>query len=118
MKKRVLVIDDDQGISEVIKIVLEDNGFSADIIFDARNIVKKVTAIKPDLILLDIWMAGVDGRDVIKLLRDDGDTSAIPIVVISALTNTEKIATDAGADNFLSKPFDIDDLLSMAHRYT
>lgn len=118
MKKHILVIDDDQGISEVIKIVLTDGGYNVNVMTEGLGIEKMVEKLQPNLILLDIWMSGIDGRDVIQTLRKNKKTRNIPIVVISALSNTDKIATEAGAEDFLPKPFDIEDLLAIARKYT
>ncbi len=117
MKKPVLVIDDDEGISEVVKIILEENNYRTEIISDGEDLLERIKKIDPGLILLDIWMSGVDGRDVIKQLRASKDKENIPIIVMSALTNTEQIASEAGADGFLAKPFDISVLLETVEKY-
>jgi CheY-like chemotaxis protein len=66
---------------------------------------------QPDLLLLDIWMSGLDGREICKALKLQDHTKHIPIILVSANRDTEQIAHDAGADDFLNKPFDMDDLL-------
>lgn len=109
----ILVADDDPAILEVIKIILEENGYKVVTISDGGLVKKEIVAQKPSLVLLDIWMSGHDGRDITKLVKSDNKTKNVPVVVISAHNETEKIAKDAGADNFLSKPFNIDELLSM-----
>ncbi|QQG43886.1 MAG: response regulator [Candidatus Roizmanbacteria bacterium] len=111
--KHILIIDDDLGISEVIKIILQDGGYKTTVINNGFNIVKIVKKLKPDLILLDVWMSGIDGRDVAVLLRSEKKTSKIPIILISALSNTEEIAKEINADGFLSKPFDISELMAI-----
>lgn len=112
-EKHILIIDDDLGISEVIKIILQDDGYKTTVINDGYNIVSVVGKLKPDLILLDIWMSGIDGRDIFKILRKEKNTSKIPVVLISALSNAVDIANEVGANGFLSKPFDISELLSI-----
>lgn len=118
MHKHVLVIDDDQGISEVVKIILTENGYTVDVISDGNNLVERIKKINPNVVLLDIWMSGVDGRDVLKAIREDKTISKMPVIVISALTNTDKIAEEAKADDFLPKPFDISDLLMKVEQFT
>lgn len=113
----ILVADDDPAILEVIKIILEENGYKVVTISDGGLVKKEIVAQKPSLVLLDIWMSGHDGRDITKLVKSDNKTKNVPVVVISAHNETEKIAKDAGADNFLSKPFNIDELLSMVKQY-
>lgn len=118
MKKNILVIDDDRSILEVVKIILEENGYEVSTISNASFIEKTLQNKLPDLILVDIWMAGYDGRDVTQQLKSQKETSHIPIIVISAHNETQKIAKDAGADGFLEKPFDIEDLLSVVQKHT
>ncbi len=113
--KKVLVCDDDDGILEVISIILQEQQYDVQTSVNGKAIIKKVKAFCPDVILLDIWMPGIDGREVTKLLKREPQTAGIPIIVISALNDTEKIAKDCGADDFMTKPFDMDDLLEKVH---
>jgi len=69
------------------------------------------------LLLLDIWMAGVDGRDVCKYLKSQQPTKHIPIIMVSANQDTEKIAREAGADDCITKPFDMYKLLERVAQY-
>lgn len=116
--KRILVCDDDEGIAEVMRIMLEGAGYTVNIVNNGKSIQKKVAVFKPDLILLDIWMPGIDGKEITKLLKKEKSSSKIPIIVVSALNDTKKIADDSGADGFLPKPFDMDTLLALAKKYT
>lgn len=118
MSKQILVCDDDPSILEIIKIILEDSGFVVKILSSGKGIEKKVLEYQPDLILLDIWMPGIDGKEITKLLKRKKETKNIPIIVVSALNETEKLAKELGADDFLAKPFDMNDLLSKANKYT
>ena len=109
-KKRVLIADDDPAILEAMTLILEDSGY------DVKTTVNGQTEqfareYLPDLILLDIWMAGQNGRDICKRLKTNKSTRHIPIIMISANKDTGKIAKEAGADGFLAKPFDMKDLL-------
>lgn len=119
MGKKILICDDDEAILEVIKIMLENAGYEVIALFSGRAIQKKVKQILPDLILIDIWMPGIDGKEAIKLLKHDKETQSIPIVIISALHRNEisAIVKDVGADAFLPKPFEMQDLLSIAEKY-
>lgn len=117
-KKTVLVADDDLPILEVINIILQEKGYEVITVSDARAIEKTLKENAPDLILLDIWLSGQDGRDVTKRLRSNKGTRDIPIVFISAQNNVQKIAAEAGADGYLEKPFDIDHLVAVVEQYT
>lgn len=114
--KKILVIDDDPAILEVITLILEDAGYELKTTDNAQT-KRYMMGYAPDLILLDIWMSGVDGRNICKSLKSNKATAKIPIIMISANKDTEKIAREAGADGFINKPFEMDDLLSMVKKY-
>lgn len=118
LKNKVLVCDDDEGISEVIKIILNQAGYIVSSISNGKSIQKKVKEFSPNLILLDIWMPGIDGKQATKLLKRNKTTKNIPIIMISALNSTESNAHACGADDFLLKPFDMNILLSKVKKYT
>lgn len=118
MCKRILVVDDDLAILEVIKIILDEKGYEVATATDSVSLYDEIKDKKPDLILLDIWMSGQDGQEITKFLKANGDTCNIPIVMISANNEGLKMAKDSGADDFLAKPFDIEDLLSKVDKYT
>ena len=115
--KKILVADDDPGIVDVMQILLEDDGYEVITTMDGRKI-KTLCKKKPDLIFLDIWMSGMDGKIICKELKADPSTTNIPVVMFSANRDTKEIALECGADNFILKPFEISDLLAMAHKYT
>ncbi len=114
--KRILIADDDPGILDAVGIMLEFEGYEVSCIPDG-NVLLTMEDEFPDLLLLDIWMSGTDGRDVCKHLKQKESTSKIPIVLISASKDIERSAMDAGADDFLAKPFEIDDLLEKIERH-
>jgi CheY-like chemotaxis protein len=114
---KILVCDDDAGVLEVLKIMLESKGYEVKTINEGKGIVKLVSDYLPSLIFLDVWMPGIDGREVTKLLKRDPVTKRIPIIVVSALNDTKEVADKAGADDYLSKPFDMQDLFSIVDKY-
>ena len=115
-KKKVLVVDDNAAILDALKIMLEDEGYEVETTVDGAT-VKDIKEPLPDLVLLDIWMSGVDGRDVCRHLKSIPATKHIPVIMISAAKDTEQIAKDAGADDFISKPFQMDHLLAIVAKY-
>ena len=110
MYKRIIVADDDPAIVDSIAYILEDEGYIVEKTLDGGK-VNKMFKSKPDLLLLDVWMSGQDGREICKLLKSQPETKNVPIIMVSANKDTEKIAREIGADDFLGKPFDIEDLL-------
>lgn len=116
MKKKIIVADDDNDIVNVLTIMLEDAGYEVRST-DNDHLLKMVSDYLPNLLLLDIWMGGMDGGDVCKHLKSQKTTKDIPIILISANHDTQKIAQEAGADDFIAKPFDMDDLLKKVAKY-
>lgn len=111
MKKKIMIADDEKDIIEVLSLILEDAGYEVSSTANSET-AKKVHEYLPDLLLLDVWMKGVDGRDICKYLKSQNVTKNIPIIMISAHNETKKIALEAGANDYITKPFDMDLLLS------
>lgn len=116
MAKKILVVDDDESITEVIQIVLEGEGYATEISFDGSCIPAFPNNL-PDLILLDILLHSKDGRKICRQLKSDPKTSHIPVIVLSAHSDTGQLANDCGADDFIEKPFDVDVLISTVEKY-
>lgn len=117
-KKRVLVCDDDLGVTEVIQIILEENGYDVKIMQNGKGIEKKVLDYKPDIILLDIWMPGIGGKEITKLIKQSPTINHIPIIIASALNDASKISEEIGAQGYLPKPFELNHLLELIKKHT
>lgn len=117
MSKLILIADDDKGIVEVTKIVLEEAGFKTVVAQDSDSVHELIKTSKPSLLLLDIWLAGENGATLAKQLKKDTATKKLPIIMISANNNVEQMAKDSGADDFVAKPFDIDYLVTVIKKY-
>ncbi|MEO5591485.1 MAG: response regulator transcription factor [Chitinophagaceae bacterium] len=109
-QKKIMIADDDPGIVDSISIMLEFEGYEVSSTLNGAMLLQMENAL-PDLLLLDIWMSGIDGRDICKQLKEKPVTSKLPIVIISASRDIEPSALEAGANDFLAKPFEMDDLL-------
>ena len=116
MKKKILVADDDPGIVDAMQILLEDEGYEVITTMDGEKIYELYEQ-KPDLVFLDIWMSGINGSTVCRKLKTDTATKDTPVIMFSANRDTEEIAVQCGADDFLSKPFEIKQLLDVARKY-
>ncbi len=114
--KHILVADDNQAIGDALQAMLEDVGYHVTTTTDGKT-VERLQKDFPDLILLDIWMSGTDGRDICNQLKNQTTTKHIPIIMISANTNGKQIAKKAGADDFVAKPFEINDLLAKIEKH-
>lgn len=115
-KKKVLIVDDDLAINEAISLILEDAGYDVMATTDSTRVMRMIGQ-QPDLILLDIWMPVVDGHEVCKSLKNNPSTKHIPVIMVSATRDTEKIAAESGADDFLIKPFEMSALLAKVTKY-
>lgn len=109
-KTKVLIADDDPAINDALAMMLEDAGYEVVTTLDAET-VRQISADYPDVVLLDIWMSGYNGGEICQELKKRHDTKNIPIIMISANRDAEAIAKKSGADAFLAKPFEMDDLL-------
>jgi len=115
-KKKILVADDNPAILDALKIMLEEEGYEVETTVDGAT-VQDIKEPLPDLLLLDIWMSGIDGRDVCKRLKSNAATKHIPVIMISATKDIEQIAKDSGADDCVSKPFQMEHLLAIVAKY-
>lgn len=115
-KGTIMIADDDPAIVDALQILLEDEGYAVSATVNGEK-VTRMNGSQPDLLLLDIWMSGVNGGDICKELKGKDATKDIPVIMISANRDTEMIAQQSGADDFLLKPFDIDGLLGKIEKY-
>lgn len=107
----ILVVDDDSGIGEMLKVLLELNGYSVSVTEkpdEAENLIKSRDI---DLVLLDKLISGVNGTEVCARLKNNRATAAIPILMMSALHEAGEKCRNAGANDFIAKPFEMEDLL-------
>jgi len=119
MKKHpyIWVVDDDTGILEAMKIMLELSGYIVETLSRSSMIKDKLKHGIPALILLDVFLSGEDGRKIAKNLKADQQTKNVPVILVSASSKAAKNYRDYGADGFLAKPFDIDEVLAVVERY-
>lgn len=110
MKKKILIADDDTAIVDALQIMLEGEGYIVKTAQESE-IFKTVISEKPDLLLLDVWMAGLDGREICKQLKSDPKTQNLQVILLSANKDLSKIANESGADSYIEKPFEMDQML-------
>lgn len=96
--------------------MLELKGYKVELASEGDKVIALSTN-KPDLILLDIWMGNYDGREICRQLKNNPATGNIPIILISASREIEQSAKDAGANDFVAKPFEQNDLLEKIGQY-
>jgi DNA-binding response OmpR family regulator len=116
--KRILVVDDDLAILEALDMMLQDAGYETETSTKNGDYVEQSLKRQlPDLVVLDILLSGHDGRTICKQIKSQEATKQVPVILISAHPNAAKTAFEAGADDFLEKPFDIDNLLAKVKRF-
>ena len=108
--KKIMIADDDPGIVDAVEMLLEFEGYDVISTVDGSTVLDMKENL-PDLLLLDIWMSGEDGRDICKKLKQEPLTKNIPIIMVSASHDIKESAIEAGADDFLAKPFEMNELL-------
>lgn len=111
MNKKILVVDDGEDILDGIKIVLEDEGYDVKVLTNSMKVIERAKKIKPNLILLDYMMPGLDGGKATERIKKDSSLKNIPVIIFSASQELERVAQEAGADDILAKPFEIDALV-------
>lgn len=118
MSKRVLVIDDDPDVLATTKGMLGVHGFDVVTANGGEEGVAKALADSPDLILLDVLMPRVNGMEVFKRLREEPKTAGIPVIFLTAVGEETfvKSALMLGADQYITKPYDPEDLMAEVHK--
>jgi DNA-binding response OmpR family regulator len=112
----ILVVDDDPDISMMLKMMLEYKGYKVITAERADEIFQAITSHSFNLIIMDMLLSGINGTDICLQLKGKEDTSAIPVMMISAHPNAKDLCLQAGANDFIAKPFDMDDILSTIGR--
>jgi DNA-binding response OmpR family regulator len=103
-KKKIFIIEDDENVQELLKLIFEKAGYDIEISSDGQFIYTHQTKW-PDLFLLDRHLYGFDGLEICKYLKSSDQTKKIPVIMLSATPGVEPLAREAGADDFMEKPF-------------
>jgi two-component system alkaline phosphatase synthesis response regulator PhoP/two-component system response regulator VicR len=118
MALKVLVCDDERHIVRLIQVNLERQGYTVVTAFDGKDGLEKVKAEKPDLMVLDVMMPYMDGFEVLKALRREPETEALPVIMLTAKAQDKDVFEGYryGADMYLTKPFNPMELVSFVNR--
>ena len=117
---KILIVDDDTTITELMKALVKMEGHDATTVNDSLQAVEIAYTVSPDLITLDLMMPGLTGLELCKILHGDPKFTKTPIVIISAKDDPEsrRLASEAGAKDFLTKPFSVDNLIKKINEWT
>lgn len=117
MKKTILIFDDDVNILELCSIILTECGYHVETSETSHDIIEKVTAVRPDAILMDNWIPEIGGIEATKLLKRNPEFKNIPVIYFSANNDIQMLAKEAGADAHIAKPFDLEELENLMKSY-
>ena len=119
MSKRILVVEDHEDNRKLLRILLRNTGFEMLEAWDGESALTSAAKERPDLILMDIQLPGINGYDVTRRLKQDPDLKAIPIIAVTsyALGGDESKAREAGCDDYITKPYSPRELLKKIREY-
>lgn len=108
MNKRILIVEDDHDVAEMLEFILNDEGFATRKLSCDRDVFKTIDQFHPDLVLMDYILrgGGLNGAEICRKIKDDSKTGRIPVIIISASTKS-KIKESLQCDLFIEKPFDL-----------
>ncbi|MFH2137256.1 MAG: response regulator [Candidatus Omnitrophota bacterium] len=116
MRKKILVVDDEAAMVEIIKSYLEAYGYEAICAYDGEEGLKKIISEDPDLVILDIMLPKIDGYTFVKKLKYNNSIRNVPIIIISAQEQFKKAFEFEGVTDYLLKPFRLPELGSRVQR--
>lgn len=112
----ILVVDDDQDICIMVGAILKFAGYKVEQVSAVDKLSSTLDAFHPSLVLMDMLLSGNDGREICKQIKANEEQKGITVIMMSAHPDAEKSCREAGADDFLAKPFDVDNFLAKVHR--
>jgi DNA-binding response OmpR family regulator len=117
MRRKVLVIEDEPVIAEMICIMLEMEGLNVISLADTVTAKQKLHGDEIGLVLLDLHLKGESGQTMCEYIKGQGDLKGIPVILVSANVDLEKIKIACGADDHIAKPFELTDFTSKVRQY-
>jgi len=108
--KKIVIFDDDEDILSICEYILTEQGWAVHTFTDCNDIAGKVAGIMPDVILMDNWIPDAGGIIATQTLKQTADLKDIPVIYFSANSDIQLLASSAGAETYLAKPFDLEEL--------
>jgi DNA-binding response OmpR family regulator len=116
MDRRVIIVEDEDNVRETLELLLTNAGFKVQSSATGANIFNTIHDFNPDIILLDVILDNLDGRDICRSIKDDPTTRHIPVIMLSGVPDVYNAILDVGANDVVAKPFDEMTLLSRIER--
>ena len=113
----ILVVEDDAHVARLISLVLQRNGQECEVVSDGQTALERAKAARPSMIFADLTIKGLGGDKLCSALKSDAETRDIPYVVVSGDRDIAEKARLCGADDFMGKPFEFEDLIRLVKRY-
>ena len=119
LRRRILVVDDDPRLLHVVSMYLRIEGYEVDAEPDGAAALQSLERSRPDLVICDIMMPGIDGLEVCRRIKSDPTTRCIPVLMFTALSGDDDVESGraAGADRFINKPFSLVGLATVIRSY-
>lgn len=118
MKEKILILDDDTDILDILSLILAESGYEILSLTHGKTIIEEIKEFDPGLILMDVMLGDMDGFEICKGIKENIQHKHLPVIIISASCDLEESFGKMGApDDYLAKPFDIDTLLSKVKKH-
>jgi len=117
VKQKVIVCDDDDEILDITAFILEDAGYDVIKVPESVKVIDTITETNPALVILDLWMPGMSGDEVVIALRKNDQLKHTNVIIISASRDGKQTAMQAGADQFIAKPYDLEHLVAEVRKF-
>jgi len=114
--KKIVIFDDDEDILSICSFILEEQGWTVFAYTDCNKITEKVSSVLPDIIIMDNWIPDDGGIIATQTLKKNALLRDIPVIYFSANSDIELLASHAGAETYLAKPFDLEDLENVINK--
>ncbi|MEO8962940.1 MAG: response regulator [Ginsengibacter sp.] len=117
MKKVILIYDDDEEILQLCASILSEHNFVVKTLSNCENILSDIQVIKPDIILMDLWIPLIGGEKAIEIVKHNEHTKQTPVLIFSANADIKEISKKVNADGYLEKPFVIKNFIEILQRH-
>ena len=113
-KQRIVIVEDERDLAELVAVRLKHEGYAVDVYHDGAEALSRIRSARPDLVLLDIMLPGMQGTDVAEVLRDDPRTADLPVIMLTAKSEDADVVLGlhVGADDYVTKPFSMSVLVA------
>jgi CheY-like chemotaxis protein len=113
----ILIVEDDPQVARLISLVLQRNGFESEVVADGQSGLDRALEQKPLMIFADLTIKGMGGETLCSMLKSKPETKNIPYVIVSGDRDIAEKARVCGADDYMGKPFEFDDLIRLVRKY-